>query len=592
MCGISGEIGFRGARPDRSRVARINAALSSRGPDASGELHRDRVSFAHRRLAIIDLSEAGAQPMSDAALGLDLVFNGCIYNYRDLRRELEALGYAFFSHSDTEIILKAHYAWGEAAPARFHGMFAYALHDQASGAVWLVRDRFGAKPLYYCHDAERLRFASTLPALLAGGSVDSALDSRGLLYFLSFHGAVPGPTTLLRGVAKVPPANILRIDADGAMHTRAYWRLSFARTPDDDARSMDEWVELLAPALRQAVARRMIADRPVGLFLSGGLDSSIIAALQHQVHGPGLRSLAIGFQSIDGVDGNEFQYSDMAATLFATDHRRIVIDSAHVVETLPALFRAMSEPMVSRDGIGFYELSRACAEESLKVVQGGQAADELFAGYGFYQDFAGVADAPAKYQSDVFDFNRAKLETAIDPAWLGEAGASEALVRAEMAALGDADPVDKAIHFHACVKMAEDQLKRVDDTTMAWGVESRLPFIDHELAELSARIPSRHKLAEGGKGVLKSLARRLLPAALVDRPKGYFPVPEIQYPQGRIFEMARAALTAPAARQRGVFREDYLEALFREPQTRRMRSGAAELWYCASLELWLQAHGL
>src|ERR1035437_8899697 len=230
MCGFAGELSA-GRPPDRDSVERMAATMSDRGPDGAGYWSHGRLALAHRRLKIIDLSAAGDQPMVDSELGLTVAFNGCIYNHRELRRELEADGYSFFSSSDTEVILKAYDRWGSRCVDRFVGMFAFALYEPPSGRLVRVRARLGIKPLYLAQAAGALRFASTLPALLAGGGIDTELDPVALHHYLSWHAVVPPPRTILKGVQKLPPATVMTVEPDGSRHSERYWRAEFARQP-------------------------------------------------------------------------------------------------------------------------------------------------------------------------------------------------------------------------------------------------------------------------------------------------------------------------------------------------------------------------
>ncbi len=590
MCGICGEATFDGTPASLGALERMGDALAARGPDAAGVVHRGRVGFGHRRLKIIDLSDQAQQPMSDPELGLDLVFNGCIYNYKELRAELEGFGYRFFSTGDTEVVLKAHHRWGADAPTRMHGMFAYAVHERENGRLWLVRDRFGIKPLYVAPAPGRVRFASTLPALLAAGELDTSIDPAALHHYMSFHAVVPPPLTLLKGVRKLPPATVRRIERDGAEVDMRYWDLSYSRSPDEAALSAEAWTDRLDAALRLAVDRRMVADVPVGVLLSGGVDSSLIVALLAEGGQSGLKTFSIGFEEAKGEKGDEFQYSDLVAERFATDHHQIFVPSADLMSALPATIAAMSEPMVSYDNVGFFLLSREVSKH-VKVVQSGQGADEVFAGYHWYPPLSGANDPLAAYAAAFFDRDHETMGRHLSANWLS-ADVSRAFVAEHFSAPGAVDPVDKALRLDTRIMLADDPVKRVDNMTMAWGLEARVPFLDHELVELSARMPSAVKLADGGKGVLKSVARRHVPSEVIDRPKGYFPVPALKYLDGPYLEMARDALGAQAARERGLFREDYLDALFSAPSEHITPLRGSELWQCALLELWLQSHGL
>src|SRR3954447_21327423 len=263
MCGICGEIRMAG-QVSSSAVEQINNAMHKRGPDGSGVYAQGAMAFGHRRLSILDLSPAAQQPMLDSELGRGLVFNGCIYNFRELRNELRRKGYRFFSEGDTEVILKSYHAWGKDCVRRFKGMFAFALWERDSGRVTLARDRLGIKPLYYTEGPGFFRFASTLPALLAHGGVDTALDPVGLHHFFSFHAAVPAPNTVLRGVKKLEPATVLTIEPDGTRHTVRYWRFSVGEKPTDRGMTEQEWTDAVADAMLTAVDRRRVSDVPVG----------------------------------------------------------------------------------------------------------------------------------------------------------------------------------------------------------------------------------------------------------------------------------------------------------------------------------------
>jgi asparagine synthase (glutamine-hydrolysing) len=313
MCGIAGEIRFDGGAPDVAAVARITDAMHRRGPDGSGVHAVGPVALGHRRLKILDLSERGAQPMVDSELGLTAVFNGLIYNFKELREELEGAGYRFFSHTDTEVLIKAFHRWGPACVERFLGMFAFGIVDRDSGVLTLGRDRLGIKPLYYTEGAGRLRFASSLPALLEGGGVDTDIDPVALHHYMTFHSVVPAPRTILAGVRKLPPATVRTVQPDGASADHVYWRPEHVRRPEFAGMSAADWRDATLEALRLAVRRRMVADVPVGVLLSGGLDSSLVVALLAQEGQVGLQTFSVGFHAAAGETGDEFQYSDLVA---------------------------------------------------------------------------------------------------------------------------------------------------------------------------------------------------------------------------------------------------------------------------------------
>ncbi|HWG97936.1 MAG TPA: asparagine synthase (glutamine-hydrolyzing), partial [Pilimelia sp.] len=291
MCGFSGELRTDGAAADVAAVDRMAGPLACRGPDGAGLFAQGRVALAHRRLKIIDLSDRAAQPMHDADLGLTIVFNGCVYNYPQLRAELESAGYRFFSHGDTEVLLKAYHAWGERFVEKLSGMFAFALVERDSGKVVLGRDRLGIKPLYYTQERGRLRFASTLPALVAGGGVDTSIDPVALHHYLTFHSVVPAPHTILSGVRKLEPATLLVLEPDGTRRTERYWSPPYTRHPDRAGWSPRDWEDAVLATLRGSVQRRLVSDVPVGVLLSGGVDSSLVVGLLAEAGQHGLAGL-------------------------------------------------------------------------------------------------------------------------------------------------------------------------------------------------------------------------------------------------------------------------------------------------------------
>jgi asparagine synthase (glutamine-hydrolysing) len=568
----------------------MNRALFPRGPDGTGIHQAGRLAVGHQRLKILDLSEHAQQPMIDSELGLGIVFNGCIYNFRDLRVQLRALGYRFFSDGDTEVILKAYAAWGIECVDRFYGMFAFAIWERDSGRLILARDRFGIKPLYYTESPHSLRFASTLPALLAGGDIDTDIDAVALHHYMSFHAVVPAPHTIIKGVRKLPPATVRVIDADGRSRDHRFWRLHFGARPEEQRLTYEDWQEITLDTLRRAVERRLVADVPVGVLLSGGLDSSLIVGLLAEQGQRGLNTFSVGFESVDDEAGDEFQYSDIIARHFDTDHHQIRVDSARLLPALQHCIQAMSEPMVSHDVIGFYLLSQEVSKH-VKVVQSGQGADEVFAGYHWYPPLRDSSDPLADYAEVFFDRDHSEFAEAVHPRFVSD-DFSRAFVAQHFSAHGAQRPIDKALRLDTQIMLVDDPVKRVDNMTMAWGLEARVPFLDHELVELAARIPAEYKIASGGKGVIKEAARSVIPNEVIDRPKGYFPVPALKYLDGEYLEFVRDALAHPAARERELFRDDYLNRLMDEPKKHITPLRGSKVWQIALLEIWLQQHGI
>ncbi len=589
MCGIAGEFCFDGRRPDPRQFQKMVMALVRRGPDDEGAFFDGSLALGHRRLSVIDLSVRSHQPMVDKALGLAVVFNGTLYNYRALRQELIQKGHQFFSEGDTEVILKAYAVWGEACVERFIGMFAFGLWDQRQQTLFLARDRLGIKPLYYKHTRYHLRFASTTQALLAAGDVNTSLDPIALHHHLTLHAVVPAPRTLLKGIRKVPPATTLTIDRYGRIRQRHYWLLPAQRPAV--ILSARDWQERVEAQLRVAVQRRLeAADVPVGILLSGGLDSSLLVALACEISTREVLTFSIGFEDQPEEQGSEFEYSDAVVERYATRHHRYRIANSEVLNRLPEAVEQMAEPMVSQDAIAFYLLAEQVSK-TVKVVQSGQGADEVFGGYFWYPRMnADTGSDLARFSRHYFDRTHDDyLETVTLP-YQGP-DYTAALVGDRLDAVQADEFLDRVLHFDVTTLIVDDPIKRVDNMTMAWGLEARVPFLDHELVELAMQMPPRLKIHNGvGKAVLKQMARGRLPDAVIDRPKGYFPLPALKYVRGAFLDFMRDILDTSACRQRYLFQRDMVDRLLSAPddEAHFTKLRGSKLWHLALLELWLQ----
>ena len=585
MCGIAGELRFDGTRPERDTIERMKEKLARRGPDGEGYWSDGPAAFGHRRLAIIDLSERSAQPM--VADGLALVFNGTIYNYPELRHELHQRGHAFFSDGDTEVILRAYVEWGEACVERLHGMFAFAIWDGKQ--LFLARDRLGIKPLYFARTETYFRFASNPQALLAAGGVDTAIDPVAFHHQFMLHSVVPPPQTILKGIRKLEQGTTLTLDAQGCSKTRRYWSLRAQRPAV--ARTEAEWTEAIHEALRLAVKKRLqIADVKVGVLLSGGLDSSLLVALLAEQGVPDLMTFSIGFDDHPEERGNEFEYSDAVAEHFATRHHKIAIPNDEVLRRLPEAVDGMAEPMVSQDVVSFYLLAEQVSK-TVKVVQSGQGADEVFAGYSWHPKMAAplTNGEPAieRLQRHYFDREHAEFAVMAAPS-LQIGDVTSELLAAKLAEPYADEFIDQLLRAEATLLITDDPVKRVDNMTMAWGLEARVPFLDHHLVELAAQIPPELKLGSGGKHVLKTISRGLLPDLVIDRPKGYFPMPALKFVRGEFLDFMRDIFDSQACRTRGLYQRSYVERLLVEPEKHLTRIQGSKLWHLALMELWLQ----
>jgi len=588
MCGLCGEIRFDGIRPSLKTIHQMMDKLVNRGPDDGGDYVQSGVAFGHRRLSIIDLSSRSHQPMVDKELDLALVFNGTIYNYKELRETLIKDGYHFFSDGDTEVILKAYAKWGEACVDHLHGMFAFAIWDNKKQQLFLARDRLGIKPLYYVKTNHYLRFASNPQALLAAGDVDTNIDKIALHHQFTLHAVVPAPRTILQGIKKLGPGHFMTVRPKGQITDKRYWHLKATR-PSQPMHEM-EWMDAIHEALRKAVKRRkVIADVPVGVLLSGGLDSSLLVALLAEAGVDDLRTFSIGFEDIGHERGSEFEYSDLVVQQYATQHHKIHISNADVLPRLPEAVAHMAEPMVAQDAVAFYLLSEQVSQ-SVKVVQSGQGADEVFAGYFWYPQMDAAQGSPLeRFASHYFDRDHAEFLDTVTPDFAGEDYTSTLV--AELLAGPDAESfLDQVLRMDVTTLIVDDPVKRVDNMTMAWGLEARVPFLDHELVELAAQMPPALKLKSGGKHPLKYISRGLIPDAVIDRTKGYFPMPALKYVRGDFLKFMQEVLYSESCMQRGLFNRNYVDKLVNDPEKYLTRIQGSKLWHLALLEHWLQVN--
>ena len=529
--------------------------------------------------------------MRDASTGCVVVFNGVLYNYRELRDELQGAGQRFVSHGDTEVILKAYAAWGADCVRRFEGMFAFALWDPRDASLMLARDRFGMKPLYMTEDGQRLRFASSLPALLAGGGVSTAIDPVALHHLFTLHAVVPAPRTILQGVRKLEPANTLHLRSDGSRRRLPYWSLQAQRP--SQAPSEAEWLQRTHAVLRSAIDSHVhAADVPVGVLLSGGLDSSLLVGLLAD-HVRDLRTYSIGFESLDdGTEkADEFEYSDLVAQAFGTRHHKLSIPNSAVLQRLPQTIARMTEPMFSHDVVAF-DLLAEWVGRDVKVVLAGQGADEVFGGYFWYPNMQAETGLPLqRFARHYFDRNHAEWLCMIAPEFQVP-DVSSALVEQALSRPGADTFLDQVLRFDVTTLIVDDPVKRVDNLPMAHALELRVPFLDRALVELAASMPPEFKLREGGKFPLKAMSRGLIPDAVIDRPKGYFPVPALKHVRGPFLQRMRELLDSAACRNRGLYQRSFVDKLLAAPEAPEhfTRINGSKLWHLALLEWWLQVH--
>lgn len=593
MCGICGEIYWNGQLSSETGLKPMLKALEKRGPDDGGTWVQNQVGLGHRRLSIIDLSDAGHQPMLDDELSL--VFNGCIYNYQSLREKLIELGHEFRSYSDTEVILKAYRQWGMECVQYFEGMFAFAIWDDHHQQLLIARDRFGIKPLYYAPVDGGVKFASNTQALLASGGIDTDIDPVGLHHQFTLHGVIPAPYTILKGIRKLEPGHWMIVNPDGQIFKKPYWHLMAERPEGAEALAEEDWIDRIHESLKQAVHKRLTAaDVPVGVLLSGGLDSSLIVALLAEAGVEDIRTFSIGFEDVPEEKGSEFEYSDQVVERYQTQHKKYLISNQEVLPRLTEAVDAMAEPMFGQDAVAFYLLSEQVSQD-VKVVMSGQGADEVFGGYFWYPQMAEAFEKLAPNEPPVnafapFYFDRSHEEwlSMVEDKYHVHDVTSE-WVNDRLSEPGASTFLDQVLRLDASSLIVDDPVKRVDNMTMAWGLEARVPFLDHNLVSLAMSAPEPLKRKDF-KHVLKKIARGIVPDSVIDRPKGYFPMPALKYVRGDFYELMRSLLTSDKAKQRGIFKADYIENLLENPESEESFTAikGSKLWHAALLELWLQ----
>jgi len=565
MCGICGEIRFDGQSVALETIEAMMAKLEKRGPDDAGSFCEANLGFGHRRLAIIDLSDKSHQPMYDPDLKLHLVFNGAIYNYKILRSQLQAEGYRFFSDGDTEVILKAYHFWGEECVKYLHGMFAFALWDANKRSLFVARDRIGIKPLYFSQTNNAFRFASNVQSLLAAGDIDTSIDGLALHNLFTLHAVVPAPRTIFNGIRKLSPAHTLTINEKGDVEEKCYWALNATRP--EKALSENEWIDEIHSALRQAVkVRKEIADVPVGVLLSGGLDSSLLVALLAEAGVKDILTFSIGFDDIGDEAGSEFEFSDAVVEMYQTQHHKMHIPNEEVLKRLPEAVANMAEPMFGQDAVAFYLLSEQVSKK-VKVVQSGQGADEVFGGYFWFPKMEAEQGSDLeRFRKHYFDRDHSEYLQMVSKDFQTEDYSSKVI--SQLLAAPDADTfMDRVLRMDTTTLVVDDPVKRVDNMTMAWGLEARVPFLDHKLLEVAARMPPELKLKSDGKHPLKVISRGLLPDKVIDRPKGYFPMPALKYVRGEFYDFMHDILTSQACINRNIYNREYVQMLLNAPET-------------------------
>jgi asparagine synthase (glutamine-hydrolysing) len=619
MCGIAGRFNFDRNHPvDRATLTAMTSVIAHRGPDADGHYLGEGIGLGHRRLSIIDLS-TGDQPLSNEDQTIWTVFNGEIYNFAELRADLEAYGHRFRTHTDTEVIVHAYEQWGEQAMTRFRGMFAFALWDAPKRRLLLVRDRLGVKPLYYSLLPSSIVFGSEIKALLEDPDVPRNWSAPALDAYLALQ-YVPTPQTIYQDIWKLPASHYL-IAEPGRVAVERYWDLTF--TGRGNAEREDEYLEELEHHVSEAVRLRLISDVPLGAFLSGGIDSSLVVAMMTRAATARVLTTSVGFSS---EAFNELAYARTVASHLKTESYERIVEP-DVAGLLPKLVWHLDEPFADSSAMPTYCVS-AAARERVTVALSGDGGDELWAGYtrhrvertelmarrwlgpagGQVAGWVGAhlplglkgvrslrhlaldpADAYArKHAYGLFDGNRGSGLYSRDFALsVGDADPFSGFRRAH-ASCSSPDPLDRALYVDVNTYLVDDIMTKVDKMSMAVGLEAREPLLDHKLLEFAATVPASLKLKHGrSKHLLRRLLEKHVPPSIVDRPKQGFAVPVAEWLRGPLSGMVTDLLQDGRLRDRGIFEPPAVTRLWDEHRSGRHDHGH-RLWSLVMLELWFR----
>jgi asparagine synthase (glutamine-hydrolysing) len=620
ICGIATPAGS-GRRLEESLLVRMRDTMTHRGPDDAGLFLAPEVGLGHRRLSIVDVAR-GHQPMASSDGRLTMVYNGEVYNHPALQSELEGQGVVYRTHCDTETVLHLYERHGPDCVRHLRGMFALAIWDRARHELFLARDRFGVKPLYYVHDADgTLWFASEIKALLEAGAVRPALNRLMLPDFLANH-APSGDDTLFAGVRRLPPGHTLTWQ-NGAVSIRSYWEMPCGSTEQSDPRRDPDLVAEYLERFTEAVRLRLMADVPLGMFLSGGIDSAAITAVMSGLVREPVKTFSVAFAE---REANELSYARMVADRYRTDHHEVVVTPEAFFQAVPKLVWHEDEPMAHPSSVALYFVSRLAAEH-VKVVLTGEGSDETLAGYNRYRltvlnsrlgsllpgalrsvTRGGIGllprqsgwrrklertflalppDLDALYFDNFAVFGRGAQHRFLSPALRAElAGVNPyAAFHAALARVPDAALLDRLLYADTRTYLHELLMKQ-DQMSMAASIESRVPFLDHPLAEFAARLPARLKL-DGftTKAVLRRAMKGLLPEPILSRKKMGFPVPVGPWLRGPWSGLLDDLVTGERALARGLFDPAAVRTLV--AAHRNGQAGCSErLWALLTLEVW------
>jgi len=583
MCGICGEFKFNKSQFDDVKLTKLMDSIANRGNDTKGTYKEKNIFLGHHRLSIIDTSDKSNQPMR--INDFVIVFNGVIYNYKSLRRNLITKGHIFNSSGDTEVIIRLYIEHGNECVNYLDGVFSFAIYDIKKNNLFLARDRIGIKPLYYTLNNNEFRFSSSMNGLI-NKNEKSKINPIALHYQFTLHSVVPAPHTIISGIHKLEPGHTLKIKQSGESYLNKYFDINEVEIKDYKEQEIIEGSTYL---LKKAVEKRVnIADVPVGILLSGGLDSSLITALAKKFKEQ-IDTYSIGFNTVNEEVGNEFYYSDLVAKHFKTSHIKYKINDDELFDNLDLVISNMSEPMFSQDSSAFFLLSNRVSKNN-KVVLSGQGADEVFGGYFWYEQIMNEKsldeiDTLSKYY---FDRSFHNYKNIINDKYVDSNYVHDDISRAMNEMNPSLSTLDKVFRLELSMFIIDDPVKRVDNMTMSHALEARVPFLDIDLITYMLSIKGSDKIKHTSKYYLKKLSESFLKKEIIYRDKFYFPVPPLKIIEGKFYHYCKNVLNTDAALNRDIYNRKYIDRLLDEPNTNYTNLNGNELWHFTLLERWLQ----
>lgn len=614
MCGITGFYNLNGKPVDKGLILLMTEKVKHRGPDDSGVYFGQNIALGQTRLSIIDLSKDGHQPMCDISENYWIVFNGEIYNFKEIRKELEFLGHNFKSKTDTEVILNSYKQWKEKCLDKFDGMFAFAIYDKVKKEIFVARDRMGEKPLYYYFDNEKFIFASEIKAILEDKEIKREINNQGLVNYFTFGHSV-APDTIYKGIKKLLPGHYI-IFKTNKIEIKRYWDISFSSQKQDLGEKF--YYENTKKILEESVKERLISDVPLGVFLSGGIDSSLVVSMMAKNNIKPLKTFSVGFD-MPGKEFNELKDAKIVANYFGTEHHELLLKESDLINTLNKIVYHFDEPFGDAASFPVFCMSQF-AKKYVSVVLTGEGGDEIFGGYRryvmeknkhkflflnhifknkFLNDSIGEIPGLRRFKKMVNAFSvkddllrYTKWISFFSPDVLDKLLKDEIKndpllsYRDQLSLFKNDNWTSAVMGLDQKILLPDGYLEKVDKMTMSFGLESRAPFLDHKIVEFANSIPVKYKInGFDTKSILRKIAREYLPNEICKKPKHGFAVPTNNWLRFGLEGYLKEVIFDQRTRQRGYFNYDYIEKIYKLYQGKNQPLDS-QMWLLLNFELW------